>query len=292
MTYPQSPTAVDLVFEKPSSVTNPLEVNLVFGETSGPPVDAEYEAVFNARFKLRGAVVVNYDSAVWRGVSSSIEAPHQMAAEVRQVVSNLWQPSQQAEHNQRAEFSDGKRLDKGVELDWSVPLTAEQASRLVWQQALAAERTADVDWRSATPANEQHRSAWQEGLDLSTSSGLRFGLAKASPATIITPWELGAPAGASIRAPLNRAGKPVEHLNTLPWQQARTLASNGAQRPVRESEDLSLEDYFQRFVIEHQDSMSETELARKLGVSRKCLWERRQRLGIPRTKNSAASLAK
>ncbi|HOY24551.1 MAG TPA: sigma-54-dependent Fis family transcriptional regulator, partial [Cellvibrio sp.] len=80
--------------------------------------------------------------------------------------------------------------------------------------------------------------------------------------------------------------------NDMIFGQARTLASNSAQRPVRESEDLSLEDYFQRFVIEHQDSMSETELARKLGVSRKCLWERRQRLGIPRTKNSAASLAK
>ncbi|CAA0114803.1 Transcriptional regulatory protein ZraR [Zhongshania aliphaticivorans] len=53
------------------------------------------------------------------------------------------------------------------------------------------------------------------------------------------------------------------------------------------SEDLSLEDYFQRFVLEHQDSMSETELAQKLGVSRKCLWERRQRLGIPRKKVSA-----
>jgi len=75
--------------------------------------------------------------------------------------------------------------------------------------------------------------------------------------------------------------------------QGRTLGGNGAIRPVKEvSEDLSLEDYFQRFVIEHQDSMSETELARKLGVSRKCLWERRQRLGIPRTKNSASSLAK
>ena len=52
------------------------------------------------------------------------------------------------------------------------------------------------------------------------------------------------------------------------------------------AEDLSLEDYFQRFVLEHQDSMSETELAQKLGVSRKCLWERRQRLGIPRKKSS------
>ncbi|MYM64322.1 sigma-54 dependent transcriptional regulator [Pseudomaricurvus sp. HS19] len=53
------------------------------------------------------------------------------------------------------------------------------------------------------------------------------------------------------------------------------------------TEDLSLEDYFQHFVLEHQDHMSETELARKLGVSRKCLWERRQRLGIPRKKTAA-----
>lgn len=58
------------------------------------------------------------------------------------------------------------------------------------------------------------------------------------------------------------------------------------------NEDLSLEDYFQRFVLEHQDSMSETELARKLGVSRKCLWERRQRLGIPRTKPSQSATGK
>jgi len=49
-------------------------------------------------------------------------------------------------------------------------------------------------------------------------------------------------------------------------------------------ENLSLEDYFQHFVLEHQEHMTETELARKLGISRKCLWERRQRLGIPRRK--------
>ena len=55
------------------------------------------------------------------------------------------------------------------------------------------------------------------------------------------------------------------------------------------TEDLSLEDYFQHFVLEHQDHMTETELARKLGVSRKCLWERRQRLGIPRRKSSVAN---
>ncbi len=67
-----------------------------------------------------------------------------------------------------------------------------------------------------------------------------------------------------------------------PYRPTSTLAAEP-------QEDLSLEDYFQRFVLEHQDSMSETELAQKLGVSRKCLWERRQRFGIPRSKSSAAS---
>lgn len=50
------------------------------------------------------------------------------------------------------------------------------------------------------------------------------------------------------------------------------------------SGDLSLDDYFMHFVLENEDGMNETDLARKLGVSRKCLWERRQRLGIPRKK--------
>lgn len=63
------------------------------------------------------------------------------------------------------------------------------------------------------------------------------------------------------------------------------------QRPSRASldpsEDLSLEDYFTRFVMENQDNMTETELAQKLGISRKSLWERRHRLGIQRPKRGA-----
>ena len=57
---------------------------------------------------------------------------------------------------------------------------------------------------------------------------------------------------------------------------------------IERVEELSLEDYFQRFVLEHQDSMNETQLAKKLGISRKCLWERRQRFGIPRKKKQPA----
>ncbi|GGY38767.1 transcriptional regulator [Bacterioplanes sanyensis] len=51
-----------------------------------------------------------------------------------------------------------------------------------------------------------------------------------------------------------------------------------------EQGDLSLDDYFVHFVLENEARMTETELARKLGISRKSLWERRQRLGIPRKK--------
>ncbi|MCH1445637.1 MAG: sigma-54 dependent transcriptional regulator [Luminiphilus sp.] len=56
-----------------------------------------------------------------------------------------------------------------------------------------------------------------------------------------------------------------------------------------DTEELSLEDYFQRFVLENQDAMNETELAQKLGISRKCLWERRQRFDLPRKRKRGAA---
>ncbi|SFC95151.1 DNA-binding transcriptional response regulator, NtrC family, contains REC, AAA-type ATPase, and a Fis-type DNA-binding domains [Thiohalospira halophila DSM 15071] len=53
-------------------------------------------------------------------------------------------------------------------------------------------------------------------------------------------------------------------------------------RPEGPTDDLSLDEYFIHFVRSHEGELTETELARRLGVSRKTLWERRQRLGIPR----------
>lgn len=55
-----------------------------------------------------------------------------------------------------------------------------------------------------------------------------------------------------------------------------------APQAMVEPEATTLEDYFVRFVQENQDDLTETELAAKLGISRKSLWERRQRLNIPR----------
>ncbi len=52
-----------------------------------------------------------------------------------------------------------------------------------------------------------------------------------------------------------------------------------------DAENVSLEDYFQKFVLENQDHMTETEIAQKLGISRKSLWQKRQKLNIPRERS-------
>ena len=46
--------------------------------------------------------------------------------------------------------------------------------------------------------------------------------------------------------------------------------------------DMSLDEYFRFFVIHNQRALSETELASRLGISRKALWERRQKMGLSR----------
>jgi len=59
------------------------------------------------------------------------------------------------------------------------------------------------------------------------------------------------------------------------------LSEKPQQQP---NQDLSLEEYFIQFVLDNQGGITETELAKRLGISRKTLWERRNRFGIPRTK--------
>jgi len=49
-----------------------------------------------------------------------------------------------------------------------------------------------------------------------------------------------------------------------------------------DTENTSMEDYFRRFVLDNQGRMNETQLASALGISRKTLWQRRQKLGLPR----------
>ena len=68
----------------------------------------------------------------------------------------------------------------------------------------------------------------------------------------------------------------LETLRPTPQQPPESVAPNAP----------SLEEYFKHFVLSHQHQLTETELAKRLGISRKALWERRNRLGIPRPKKS------
>jgi len=76
---------------------------------------------------------------------------------------------------------------------------------------------------------------------------------------------------------LHESGPITEDLLGLPRSTPPEHVANGVG-----GEDPSLEGYLRRFVLSHQDELSETELAKRLGISRKTLWERRQRMGIPR----------
>ncbi|HTE53903.1 MAG TPA: sigma-54 dependent transcriptional regulator [Kofleriaceae bacterium] len=62
-------------------------------------------------------------------------------------------------------------------------------------------------------------------------------------------------------------------------------AVSGALVPTGEEEDLSLVAYFRRFVLTHQDHMNESDMAAKLGISRKALWERRLKHALPRPRS-------
>ncbi len=66
---------------------------------------------------------------------------------------------------------------------------------------------------------------------------------------------------------------------------ALSIADSAQQQPLSElDQQLSLDDYFVSFVMKFQPQFNETELAKMLGISRKNLWEKRQRLDIPSRK--------
>jgi len=126
-------------------------------------------------------------------------------------------------------------------------------------------------------------------LRLPGSSGSDFvQLAKNIPVIIMTSY-----ANLKSAVEIMRSGaadyiaKPFDQ-NEMITSVQRTLQDHNKSASESTAESLqsamSLECYFTQFVLENQANMSETELSEKLGISRKCLWERRQKLGIPRKK--------
>ncbi len=63
------------------------------------------------------------------------------------------------------------------------------------------------------------------------------------------------------------------------------MAERGREESPNElQQQFSLDEYFVSFVKKFQSEFNETELAKMLGISRKNLWEKRQRFGIPSRK--------
>jgi DNA-binding NtrC family response regulator len=63
------------------------------------------------------------------------------------------------------------------------------------------------------------------------------------------------------------------------------MVESGQEKSFAELEQrFSLDEYFVSFVEKFQPEFNETELAKMLGISRKNLWEKRQRLEIPSRK--------
>ncbi len=77
------------------------------------------------------------------------------------------------------------------------------------------------------------------------------------------------------RAVILTDGDTIDAMQLLPATAADTTANH-------HHSTLSLDEYFITFVRENEAKLTETELAKQLGISRKTLWERRQRLGIPK----------
>lgn len=77
---------------------------------------------------------------------------------------------------------------------------------------------------------------------------------------------------------LNKNPEPRFDPDSTVKTQAKPLFT---EVPDASNQKLS-EAEFQQFILTYQEQLSETELAKRLGISRKTLWERRQRMGIPR----------
>jgi DNA-binding NtrC family response regulator len=60
------------------------------------------------------------------------------------------------------------------------------------------------------------------------------------------------------------------------------------RRTVRGARPLAIEEYIREVVERFQDSYSETELARMLGIGRKALWMRRRQWGLKRNRKSVS----
>ena len=84
-----------------------------------------------------------------------------------------------------------------------------------------------------------------------------------------------------LKSMIERAALLCDQGKILPAHLGFDVAGNAADTDTH-TRSLSLDGYFRYFVLRHQQELSETEIAQRLGISRKALWERRQKMELPR----------
>ena len=82
------------------------------------------------------------------------------------------------------------------------------------------------------------------------------------------------------RAVLLADGEIIQPSHLAEELRNQEAAKNHSPAPGHDGKALSIEEYTKEFILRHQSEHSEQELAEKLGITRKSLWEKRKRWGI------------
>ncbi|MBI3270051.1 MAG: sigma 54-interacting transcriptional regulator [Planctomycetes bacterium] len=72
----------------------------------------------------------------------------------------------------------------------------------------------------------------------------------------------------------------VDKIPVIDRRNAKEEASSTTVGP--QGQYLSIDEYTRQFIVQHQDKMSDTDIAKVLGISRKTLWEKRKKWEIPK----------
>ena len=64
----------------------------------------------------------------------------------------------------------------------------------------------------------------------------------------------------------------------------KTVEMKSDNKVIEQGDILPIEDYVKYIVLNYQHKFPDTELSKKLGISRKSLWEKRKKYGIIKKK--------
>lgn len=227
MTYPQSPSSVDLTFEFPATSGGPTAVDLTFGATLGPPPGTVYVASMSGKFALRGSVTINYNVGVWRGMSSSTTVPHQQAIHQPQDVEGAWSPAVPGAVPCAAAFGDGEDFTTLHGAAWAVPVKAHSAPAAAWGDAAPNNALASNQWQGSAKAHNNAASRWQGAAHIGRDNGVRYGHGKPTPLSSDIPWQQGRAHQHAVTSRMHQMAKAMKPFAVIPWQQALVLASYG-----------------------------------------------------------------